>query len=131
MSERRLIGAALGVALLALWCAGLALWFTPAPSKRPNLSAYVTKAQLGIGSAALAQQANAAMRAYVQQFGLVPLQTSILSERLDGDRGTIVVRETWKAPGHKPVAADFTLIFHRTVWALGQLNPGAPAGMSQ
>lgn len=119
------------VSTLALALAISALLELPAPTRQPNLSRFVTKAQLGIGSAALAQQANAAMKGYVRQYGLIPLKATIVSEKLDGDRGTVVIRETWKAPGHRAVSYDFTLIFHRTVWSLGSLEPGAPAGMSQ
>lgn len=131
--------------LIVTWIALLALvggtafavsqgWGNPKPV---NLRPYVTKAsltrQLGMGRTALAQQANAAITATVKQNGLRPLGAKILSERLDGDRGTVVVQETYTAPvkGARAVTADFTLIFHRTVWTLGNLTLGAPAGSKQ
>ena len=114
--------------LLALGALGAALNRSVPP--RPNLRPYVTRTELGLGRAALAQQANAAMAAAVRHAGVQYIGAKILSERLDGDRGTVVLQVTYQ-DGLKQTTAPFTLIFHRTVWALGQLNPGAPPGMSQ
>ena len=81
----------------------------------------------------LAAPADAAVSNTAKQYGLRPLKERILSEKLDGDRGTVVVELTYTAGvrGAKVVTADFTLIFHRTVWSLGSLTLGAPSGMSQ
>lgn len=118
-----------GAVLIALAALGAALNRSVPP--QPNLRPYVRTSQLGLGRTALAQEANAEIRAAVIRSRLRYIGSEILSERLDGDRGTVVLQTTFEDGYLKQRTVVFTLIFHRTVWSLGSLVQGAPRGMTQ
>jgi hypothetical protein len=90
------------------------------------MSAFVRQSQLGMGERSLNQLANAEIRRHLDLAGMVAKRTVIYSTRIDGDTGTVVAQVSYGPHGGPVVGTtELTILFHRSVWSVGQVTPGA------
>jgi hypothetical protein len=121
----RAVAAAL-VGSIAVAAAVRAFTITTPPI--PAVNAFVRQSQLGMGEGSLNQLANAEIRRDLGRAGMVAKRTIIYSTRIDGDRGTVVAQVAYGQPGGPVVnTTELTILFHRSVWSVGQVTRGAPA----
>jgi hypothetical protein len=101
--------------------------FTIVTPSAPATNAFVTRSQLGMGERSLNQLANAEIRRELDREHMVTKRTVILSTRIDGDTGTVVAQVSYGRRGGPALdTTELTIIFHRSVWSVGQVTPGAP-----
>ena len=101
--------------------------FTITTPARPVMSAFVRQSQLGMGERSLNQLANAEIRRHLDLAGMVAKRTVIYSTKIDGDTGTVVAQVSYGPHGGPVVGTTvLTILFHRSVWSVGQVTPGAP-----
>jgi len=102
--------------------------FTISTLPTPAMTAFVRQSQLGMGERSLNQLANAEIRRDLGRVGMVAKRTVIYSTRIDGDTGTVVAQVAYGKPGGPVVdTSELTILFHRSVWSVGQVTRGAPA----
>jgi hypothetical protein len=102
--------------------------FTIITPSAPATNAFVRQSQLGMGRRSLNQLANAEIRRELGRQHMVTKRTVILSTRIDGDTGTVVAQVSYGRRGGPALdTTELTLIFHRSVWSVEQVTPGAPA----
>lgn len=120
---------AIRIALVVLWSfssAALYCAFHEPQPQRINTAQFVRRSELGMGPRSLNQLANAAIRRALAPLGLEPRTTTILKTSVDSDTGTVEARTEYApADGVGDVrSVELTLIFHRSVWSLGQITQG-------
>lgn len=109
----RRIGVAL--ALIAIGCSVVAL------SSRVDTSQFVQRSELGMGRAALAESANAVVRAQLRHVGYTTTRILIVRETVDGDHGTVVINVRYGPSANAAQQeTELTLIFHRSLWSLSE-----------
>lgn len=101
--------------------------FTIITPSAPATNAFVTRSQLGMGTRSLNQLANAEIRRELSRQHMVTKRTVILSTRIDGDTGTVVAQVSYgRESGPSLDTTELTIIFHRSVWSVGQVTSGTP-----
>jgi hypothetical protein len=113
---------AVALALSALLGARAA---SDATAPRTKTSQFVRRSELGMDAGALNEAANAAIRADLRRVGLDIVKSTIYRTSIDGDRGTVTAIVAYgRRDGSQIRQQSLTLIFHRSLWSLGQITPG-------
>jgi hypothetical protein len=110
--------------------AGLAIASQPS-APRIDTSLFVRRSELGMDAGALNEAANAAIRADLRRLGLIIVKTTIYRTTIDGDRGTVTALVEYGTPdGSHRRKEGLTLIFHRSLWSLGQITFGVDPALT-